>query len=144
MKNILFIYLFIYLFTSCHRTACIEDAKFKNVFFNNISIIENLADCQDSIKLLPIEIRESELFFELEHITRGITPENTDAMIFFEAVTGITCPGYDPGSYVFTDDSARKCIKAWKKWYNQNKCTMTMAKADSLIIEYNKPPIDIN
>lgn len=118
LRNCIFIIVTFLLF-SCNNTSK-EDVVFKERFFNNIAIIKDVANYYDSITILiytgkPYEIED--LYAEKQGYN--------EAICFNVSVSGI-----DRGQPEYNDIDS--IIKLWEGWYEQNKYTMTMPKADSI------------
>lgn len=101
------------LLFSCGN-KCKEDSVFKEKFFQNLSIVEEYSNIAALIQQdKPYSLDEA--FVE----------KLSYADKFNYGVTGISL-----GEEAYTNvDSV---ISLWKDWYEQNKCYMTMQKADSL------------
>ena len=146
-KNAYILFIAILLLHSCGNT-CKEDKTFKDTFFRNIMLAEQLRHYNDSIWIV----------YDSIYATGGIdalvahsnmsnidetTREEQEARRFegtFEGisynagVTGIDLVLQREGGPLFCKNTD-SIILAWKNWYEENKCAITMKKADSLYFE---------
>jgi hypothetical protein len=115
-------YLF---FFSCK--ICNEDQALKKEFFNCIRVVEKI---QKEGYFLDTDYAESAncRAFSIECLAaitgyQGYVDKGNEPHYFY--------PYSDTIDYVDVD------IKKWQEWYEDNKCTITMQTADSLIKKYS-------
>lgn len=110
----------IVIFCSCNKN-CIVDYEFKTEFDNCISLVKQINS---------------------EGFSSDIDLRSTVYECLF-AVTGYegqVDKGNEPHCYYLYNDSIDYIsidIKKWQTWYDLNKCTMTINKADSLILVHS-------
>ncbi|MFO7830055.1 MAG: hypothetical protein R6V23_15630 [Bacteroidales bacterium] len=98
-------------FLNC--TDCYIDSEYKFHFESYISLIENM-------KKEKVEVKKVQ-----------------DAILFLSSTTGIEPIDFDIEYCLFHSNEARKeSIMRWKKWYLDNKCDMTIEKANKLLKLY--------
>lgn len=93
---------------------CKEDLSFKSNYYQCINVLR----------------RSKNEIVRIEEIR--------EAVIFLSASSGIEAEQFDIENGVFyTKQAMEQSISKWEAWYNKNKCSMTMSKADSLVNSYN-------
>jgi hypothetical protein len=108
------------LLSSCQEN-CNVDPEFKREFFNCISLIEKIhtEGYSSSVKV------------------RGFTYECLYAVTGYE---GHADKGNEPPYFALYSDSIdyiKVDIEKWSQWYESNKCSMTLQKADSLFNQWS-------
>lgn len=132
MRNLYFLTIIALIaFCSC-KNNCKEDLAFKEKFFHNIFLAEQLRHYNDSIHALrdrgdTVIIDSEQEFLRFEDVFEGI---GLNAII-----TGIDMPLQQEGGPLFYNNTD-SIIAAWKNWYEENKCNMTMRKVDSIYFEH--------
>lgn len=111
--KVVFYILLIFIFLSCCRGNCNEDVLYKKQFNQSLAILQRSS-------------LETQL---VEDIRK--------AVIFLNATTGIEAEQFDIEHGVFyNNDAFTNSINKWENWYSNNKCSMTISKADSLVNIY--------
>jgi thermostable 8-oxoguanine DNA glycosylase len=116
MKRLIF---FILILVSCNkRYNCEIDTEFKKRFDENINFLVSTET-------------EGDLIYQ--------TTDKIKVIYFLESVTGIKSQIYWGDVFGYRDSkSLEEDLKKWKNWYKNNKCEMTIVKADSLVKNYKK------
>lgn len=121
MKSI-YLVTFGFLFLQCKE--CQKDIQFEHIFYKNIKIIEHAVFLE----------KHPTISYILKD-TVVVIDEFNAAVSYLNKVSGLKQDN------LYLDNAFPKLselsigLKKWKKWYDENKCTMTVMKADSLIFE---------
>lgn len=109
--------IFSLIFSSCkNQVECKIDAAFKKNFKDKLQVIKTSME-QEEVYIEPL----------------------TEAILYLNAITSIESQINDPHHPIYENKKIMKeDIKKWEKWYEQNKCEMTINKADSLYSNYNR------
>ena len=114
MRFVRWILYIIVSFSVLSCTRCKVDEDYKQKF---LSCIETLQKSHAGIKTQLIEIQE--------------------AVIFLSATTGIEPTNFDIEHGIYLDEGViTSDIAKWEAWYKENKCTMTLQYADSLVKKF--------
>lgn len=103
-------------------TDCNIDKEFKAEFDNCILLVERI----------------HQKGYSSELVTRAYTFECLFAVTGYEGYVDKSNEPHCFYPYSDTIDYIKIDIQRWRKWYELNKCTMTMVKADSLIAKHAK------
>jgi len=106
------------LIVSCNTNVCREDFAFKEKFYNTVNVIELFQGGSPVRAMYRYQAVEC-----LEAITKHKSMVGKD--------------GDTPYFYDYNEDLI-KDIKLWNNWYQDNKCQMTLVKADSLIAAHSE------
>ena len=111
-----FLSLLIICLLGCSDKNCDVDTLFKQRFDNCISLIKKSED--------------------EEWVNAG---EIRNAFIFLTVISGHRTKVNDPENPSYENKTDfKQDLLLWNQWYESNKCSITLKKADSLFIAYKK------
>lgn len=109
------LFILITCFFRCSDKNCDVDISFKKRFDDCISLIK--------------ESEEGKVVY---------TSKKLDALIFLSVVTGHQTKINDPEYPMYRSRNDFKTdLRAWKHWFEENKCVVSLKKADSLLKAYH-------
>lgn len=115
MHNLVLIFFILVTITSCKEDKCEIDSKLNLEFNNNLDLIKRF-----------------------EHGTTVGMTNYLNAISYMSKLTGHESQLYIGGSIGYRGDSIKfhQDLTKWKEWYDLNKCSITNAKADSILGDY--------
>ncbi len=105
------------LCVSCYSSRCHPDEEFKAMFYSRLDTIRTLT--KDSIGNIRFENPYQSFKNQILYLGRVTGLQADVAMSHYDI--------YYPDTATLTKD-----LNKWERWYQKNKCWMTVATADSL------------
>ena len=120
MKKIIITIVCILSILSCDN-HCKEDIEFKELYFSKLDAITLYGKLFDTNKEVPLIMERSSQFYDNVNYLEYLTYHEFRYFVL----------DYHP--VYLSQSDLKEDIKDLKKWYRNNKCGMTIAKADSIV-----------